>query len=40
MKSLQDYTTAIRPNDNGTFVAYLPAIPGCHTISRKNADYI
>jgi predicted RNase H-like HicB family nuclease len=31
MKSLQDYTIVIRPDDNDTFVAYLPAIPGCHT---------
>ncbi|QLE58237.1 type II toxin-antitoxin system HicB family antitoxin [Nostoc sp. TCL26-01] len=30
MKFLQDYTTVIRPDDNGTFVAYVPAIPGCH----------
>ncbi|MBD2204377.1 type II toxin-antitoxin system HicB family antitoxin [Calothrix sp. FACHB-1219] len=30
MKSLQDYTTVIRPDDNGTFVAYVPAIEGCH----------
>ena len=31
MKSLQDYTTVIRPDDNGTFVAYVvPAIPSCH----------
>jgi predicted RNase H-like HicB family nuclease len=30
MKSLQDYTKVIRPDDNGTFVAYVPAIPGCH----------
>ena len=30
MKSLQDYTTVIRPEDNGTFVAYVPAITGCH----------
>ncbi|MBW4428075.1 MAG: type II toxin-antitoxin system HicB family antitoxin [Nostoc desertorum CM1-VF14] len=30
MKSLQDYTTVIRPDDNGTFVAYIPAISGCH----------
>ena len=30
MKSLQDYTIVIRPDDNGTFVAYLPAIEGCH----------
>jgi predicted RNase H-like HicB family nuclease len=30
MKSLQNYTIVIRPDDNGTFVAYVPAIPGCH----------
>jgi predicted RNase H-like HicB family nuclease len=30
MKRLQDYTMVVRPDDNGTFVAYLPAIQGCH----------
>jgi predicted RNase H-like HicB family nuclease len=30
MKSLQDYTIVIRPDDNRTFVAYVPAIAGCH----------
>ena len=30
MKSLQDYTTVVRPEDNSTFVAYVPAIVGCH----------
>ena len=30
MKSLQDYTVVIRPDDNNTFVAYVPAIEGCH----------
>jgi predicted RNase H-like HicB family nuclease len=30
MKSLQNYTIVIRPDDNGTFVAYVPAISGCH----------
>ncbi|MEM9276227.1 MAG: type II toxin-antitoxin system HicB family antitoxin [Cyanobacteria bacterium P01_F01_bin.143] len=30
MKFLQDYTIVIRPDDNGTFVAYIPAIEGCH----------
>lgn len=30
MKSLADYTIVIRPDDNGTFVAYVPAIDGCH----------
>ncbi|MEH1818587.1 MAG: type II toxin-antitoxin system HicB family antitoxin [Nostoc sp.] len=31
MKSLQDYTAVIRPDNNGTFVPYIPAISGCHT---------
>ena len=30
MKSLQDYTIVICPDDNNTFVAYVPAIEGCH----------
>ncbi|MEH1903597.1 MAG: type II toxin-antitoxin system HicB family antitoxin [Nostoc sp.] len=30
MKSLQDYTTVIRPDNNGTFIAYVPAISSCH----------
>jgi predicted RNase H-like HicB family nuclease len=30
MQSLNHYTTVIRPDDNGTFVAQVPAIPGCH----------
>lgn len=34
MKSLKDYTTVIRPEDNGTFVAYIPAIPGCHALGK------
>ena len=42
MKSLQDYTIVIRPDDNGTFVAYVPAIYGCHawgeTSEAANAE--
>jgi predicted RNase H-like HicB family nuclease len=30
MKSLPDYTIIIRPDNNKTFVAYVPAIEGCH----------
>ena len=30
MKRLYDYTIIIRPEDNGTFTAYVPAIAGCH----------
>ena len=29
-KGIQEYTLVIRPDDNGTFVAYVPAIEGCH----------
>lgn len=42
MKSLQDYTIVIRPDHNGTFVAYVPAIPSCHawgqTINEAGAE--
>lgn len=30
MPSLESYTVVLRPDDNGTFVAYIPAIEGCH----------
>jgi predicted RNase H-like HicB family nuclease len=30
MKALENYTIVLRPDDNGTFVAYVPAISGCH----------
>jgi len=29
MKTLTDYQIILRPDDNGTFVAYVPAIEGC-----------
>ncbi len=32
--TLHDYTIVIRPDSNGTFVAYVPAIPGCHAWGR------
>ncbi|MBW4693699.1 MAG: type II toxin-antitoxin system HicB family antitoxin [Lyngbya sp. HA4199-MV5] len=38
MKALQDYTIVIRPDDNGTFVAYVPAIPGCHAWGQTIDD--
>jgi predicted RNase H-like HicB family nuclease len=44
MKLLQDYTIVIRPDDNGTFVAYIPAIPGCHawgeTLDEARAEIV
>ena len=30
MRSLDHYTAVTYPDDNGTFVAEIPAIPGCH----------
>jgi predicted RNase H-like HicB family nuclease len=29
-----DFTVILRPDDNGTFVAYVPAISGCHAWGR------
>ena len=37
MSSAQRYTIVIRPDDS-TFVACVPAIPGCHTIGRTPAE--
>lgn len=36
MKSIQDYTVVIRPDDNNTFVAYIPAIEGCHAWGKTS----
>lgn len=30
MRALKNYTVVLRPDSNGTFVAYVPAIAGCH----------
>jgi len=35
MITLDDYTIVIRPDGNGTFVAYVPAIPGCHAWGKS-----
>jgi len=34
-KTLADYTIVVRPDDNGTYVAYAPAIEGCHAWGRS-----
>jgi predicted RNase H-like HicB family nuclease len=34
MSRLHSYTVVIRPDDNGTYVAYVPAIPGCHAMGK------
>ena len=31
MKSINDYTVVVAPDD-GVWVAYVPAIPGCHAM--------
>ncbi len=33
-KRLENYTVVVRSDDNGTFVAYVPAIVGCHAWGR------
>ena len=38
MKSLKDYTIVIRPDDNNTFVAYAPAISGCHAWGQTDNE--
>lgn len=44
MRSLKNYTIVLRPDDNGTFVAYAPAIVGCHawgqTVEEAQAELI
>jgi predicted RNase H-like HicB family nuclease len=30
LNSLKKYTIVLRPDDNDTYVAYIPAISGCH----------
>jgi predicted RNase H-like HicB family nuclease len=34
LESLADYTIILRPDDNGTFVAHVPAIKGCHALGE------
>jgi predicted RNase H-like HicB family nuclease len=34
VKSLFDYHVVCRPDDNGSFVAYVPAIESCHAIGH------
>jgi predicted RNase H-like HicB family nuclease len=37
-KKLIDYTIILRPDDNGTFVAYVPAIKGCHAWGKTHEE--
>ena len=34
MTRLHNYTMVLRPDDNGTYIAYVPAISGCHAWGR------
>jgi predicted RNase H-like HicB family nuclease len=38
MKSLTDYTIIVKPDDNNTFVAYVPAIKGCHAWGKSEKE--
>jgi predicted RNase H-like HicB family nuclease len=38
MKSLIDCTIIVRPDDNNTFVAYVPAIEGCHAWGKSEQE--
>jgi predicted RNase H-like HicB family nuclease len=38
MKPMTDYTIVVRPDSNGTFVAYIPAIPGCHAWGKTTDE--
>ncbi|MFN0147054.1 MAG: type II toxin-antitoxin system HicB family antitoxin [Dehalococcoidia bacterium] len=37
MKTIADYTVVVMPDD-GTWAAYVPAIPGCHAIGDSPAE--
>ena len=38
MADLHSYTIVIKPEENGTYVAYVPAIPGCHAVGHTAAE--
>jgi predicted RNase H-like HicB family nuclease len=38
VKSIEDYTVVIRPDSNGSFVAYVPAIEGCHAWGQTPSE--
>jgi len=38
MVAFHSYTIVIKLDDNGTYVAYIPAIPGCHALGRTPAE--
>lgn len=38
MRLLNSYTIVLRPDSNGTFVAYVPAIEGCHAWGQTSEE--
>ena len=34
MKTVFDYPVVCRRDDNGSYVAYVPALEGCHALGR------
>ena len=38
MSYKESYTVVLRPDDNGTFVAYVPAIEGCHAWGQTSEE--
>ena len=38
MRLLRNYTIVLRPDDNGTFVAYVPAVAGCHAWGQTSEE--
>ena len=38
MAGLEEYTAVCRPDEHGTFVAYVPAIDGCHALGQTSAE--
>lgn len=38
MKSLFDYQVICRRDDNGSYVAYVPALAGCHAIGNSPGE--
>ncbi len=37
MKTLEDYTVVMQPDD-GTLFAWIPAIPGCYTVGDTSEE--
>ncbi|MCX6901971.1 MAG: type II toxin-antitoxin system HicB family antitoxin [Verrucomicrobia bacterium] len=38
MKTVFDYQVVCRRDDNGSFVAYVPALEGCHAVGQTHQE--